>query len=74
MKLYAEGPAQVFKYLYSERGIAYFEGGWWMHDSDRLSFNGVPRPLRRNEETKQIMIDDTVFTIRPKPSKRSAHN
>ena len=48
------------KYLRTERGIAYFEEGWWMHDVDRLQ--GYPgRPMRRNEETKQIEPDYTIY-------------
>ena len=49
-----------------ERGIAYFEDGWWMHDSDRWELERkrqnfqIPH-VKRNEETKQIEIDYTIY-------------
>lgn len=55
-----------YKYLHTNRGIAYFEGGWWMLEDDRLEANRKINnffsvPMRRNDETKQITIDDTIY-------------
>jgi hypothetical protein len=55
-----------FKLLHVDRGIAYFEGGWWMHDQDRWILErirnsfGIPR-IKVNKETKQIEIDKTIY-------------
>lgn len=49
-----------------ERGIAYFEGGYWMHDSDRHELNNNKRKVRPkvNKETKQVEIDYTIVPSR----------
>jgi hypothetical protein len=49
-----------------ERGIAYFEDGWWMHDADRWELERRRRNfqfayVKRNDKTKQIEIDYTVY-------------
>lgn len=54
------------KLLKIERGIAYFEGGWWMHEADmyesrRRLEEFLRVALKRNDETKQIEIDYTVY-------------
>jgi hypothetical protein len=65
--LFTQGTTTDFKYLHTERGIAYFEGGWWMLEEDRLENNRklnnfhYPVALKRNDETKQITIDKTIY-------------
>lgn len=64
MELFTQGISKEIKYLHTERGIAYFEEGWWMHEQDRLEMNHhfmLPRPMRGNEETKQISPDDIIY-------------
>ena len=61
MKLY-ETNSKTTKYLRTERGIPYFEDGWWMHDTDRHEANKrINCPLKRNDKTKQITIDYTIY-------------
>lgn len=49
-----------------ERGIAYFQGGWWMrqadwHESNRRLEETRRVVLKRNDKTKQVEIDDTIY-------------
>jgi hypothetical protein len=55
-----------YNLLYVKEGIAYFEGGYWMLDSDRWENekrrkNFEYPQVRLNKETKQIELDRTIY-------------
>lgn len=55
---------ETVKYLHTDRGIAYFEGGWWMHEADRMRDARKYPNVKANKETKQIEIDNTLYPTR----------
>lgn len=61
---------KTIKLLRVERGIAYFEDGWWMHDTDRHDMK-MGKRVKPDYETKQIVIDKTIYPDAwpPKPIK-----
>jgi hypothetical protein len=64
--LYQNMRSEDKKLIKVERGIAYFEDGWWMHDTDRWELETRRKNfeftyVKANKETKQIEIDYTVY-------------
>ena len=56
----------TYKYVKTQEDIAYFEGGWWMKESDRwkneIRRNNFQIPaVKANHETKQIELDYTIY-------------
>ena len=54
---------ETFKYLRTYRGIAYFEGGWWMHEIDRCRDLLEYPNVKANRDTKQIETDHTNYSF-----------
>lgn len=66
--LFTTTKSKEHKIVRKDRGILYFEGGWWCHESDwwkaernKTPRNGYHTVLRANKETKQIELDGFIL-------------